>query len=1177
MCGIFGFLSTLERGGPGPGEGFFRSLEDLLQFASGPEPPCLAELSGEAQARTLAKLEDLQASCYQWMGCGAFLEALRSRELEGRLQRAASATSAWTQKLEALSGQGGLTRQKDWEFINRLIVGGKDIAWQLERDLLGNFQPVLALLGNSGVPEGKGGAQALAHAWQLNLVLTSLNRLEVRGRDSAGVAVYLRFPGPDALDSFLAGRKNSPGWSDELQRRSRIEAFTHGSILRPATTDSTLLAVFKVANEVGKMGDNAAFLRQEIAGDALFQAAMRTPGVDIQCLAHTRWASNGIISLPNCHPVDSTHREDACGQLHARGEIVAVLNGDVDNYQELLERHVKGRGLQLEETITTDAKIIPLIVSHHYRKTGNLGEAFRLAFSELEGSMAIGIMAADHPGELFFGQKGSGQGLFLGVKERGVAIASEMYGIVEFTPRYLKAEGERHADGEVFHLCLDGDRVAIELLDAAGMSAAPESRIRTAEITTRDINRGDKPHFFLKEITESVDSVRRTLRGKVKAAPRKEDRAQAGHGWIQLGADVLTPQFLEALRSGQIRKIRAIGQGTAAVAADGIAQLLEKALLKAQPGFQITGLKATELSSHYLSEDMSDTLVLAVSQSGTTTDTNRTVDMAKERGAWIISIVNRRNSDLVYKSHGVLYTSNGRDIEMSVASTKAFYAQNVAGQLLALGLATELGTLDDAEIEREVKSLTRFADAMAQTLLLEEKVAAIASKFALERRHWAIVGSGMGKIAANEIRIKLSELCYKSIAVDFLEDKKHIDLSSEPLILVCANGLPPSAISDVVKEVAIFKAHKSIPIVITDEGEDRFDPYAAGTIKVPFVKGSLNYLLTTMVGHLFGYHAAARLDHFAERLRSVRAEVLSHLTSQERPGPTELPPSLTEELVEMDGLLNTGGLDSGIEAGTAARLSSVFHVLLGWLPVNIFSRQHVSLLDGMVSVLSQAIGELSRPIDAIKHQAKTVTVGISRTEIARAEGPLVASFKSLGLDFSELAETHSRFLMALEPLVARLDGATLYHVDKLDPLGRPTESSQIKVLRKTGCSLKIVSRSEDERPLSGTKWGTVKRGEIYLGYGKTDSRPILIVPVTSTRPEGHVLLYHLDLVPRGRRELRLRALQAREHLVERLRIAITERNLAWDESLIDSIDNEVLFFKSPDAVAEELLERASAR
>ena len=84
---------------------------------------------------------------------------------------------------------------------------------------------------------------------------------------------------------------------------------------------------------------------------------------------------------------------------------------------------------------------------------------------------------------------------------------------------------------------------------------------------------------------------------------------------------------------------------------------------------------------------MSDTLVVAISQSGTTTDTNRTVDLVRSRGAAVVAIVNRRGSDLTDKADGVLYTSDGRDVEMSVASTKAFYSQVAAGMLLAYAVA----------------------------------------------------------------------------------------------------------------------------------------------------------------------------------------------------------------------------------------------------------------------------------------------------------------------------------------------------------------------------------------------------------------------------------------------------------------------------------------------------------
>ena len=94
---------------------------------------------------------------------------------------------------------------------------------------------------------------------------------------------------------------------------------------------------------------------------------------------------------------------------------------------------------------------------------------------------------------------------------------------------------------------------------------------------------------------------------------------------------------------------------------------------------------------------MSDTLVVAISQSGTTTDTNRTVDLVRDRGATVLAIVNRRGSDLTDKADGVLYTSDGRDVEMSVASTKAFYAQIAAGFLLAWAIAEEVGgTVDPA-------------------------------------------------------------------------------------------------------------------------------------------------------------------------------------------------------------------------------------------------------------------------------------------------------------------------------------------------------------------------------------------------------------------------------------------------------------------------------------------------
>ena len=115
---------------------------------------------------------------------------------------------------------------------------------------------------------------------------------------------------------------------------------------------------------------------------------------------------------------------------------------------------------------------------------------------------------------------------------------------------------------------------------------------------------------------------------------------------------------------------------------------------------------------------------------------------------------------------------------------------------------------------------------------LRPVIAAAAQDVAPSRRYWAIVGNGGNRIAAEEVRIKLSELCYKAIACDGTEDKKHIDLSSEPLILVCAAGLQGSNVDDVAKEVAIYRAHKAAPVVVATEGEERFSA-ALHVIAVP--------------------------------------------------------------------------------------------------------------------------------------------------------------------------------------------------------------------------------------------------------------------------------------------------------------------------------------------------------
>ena len=215
-----------------------------------------------------------------------------------------------------------------------------------------------------------------------------------------------------------------------------------------------------------------------------------------------------------------------------------------------------------------------------------------------------------------------------------------------------------------------------------------EGDLQEAQVTTRDIDRGEFPHFLLKEITEAPTSFRKTLRGRLVE--------RDGSLSVELGDDVLSPAVREALRSGRIDRVLVIGQGTAHVAGQSLAMALTESIPDGR--LRVAALPATELSGFGLRPDMADTLVVAISQSGTTTDTNRTVDLVRDRGATVLAIVNRRGSDLTDKSDGVLYTSDGRDVEMSVASTKAFYAQIAAGFLLAWAIGEEVGGVVESDL-----------------------------------------------------------------------------------------------------------------------------------------------------------------------------------------------------------------------------------------------------------------------------------------------------------------------------------------------------------------------------------------------------------------------------------------------------------------------------------------------
>ena len=207
--------------------------------------------------------------------------------------------------------------------------------------------------------------------------------------------------------------------------------------------------------------------------------------------------------------------------------------------------------------------------------------------------------------------------------------------------------------GQIFILDQDS-RGGLEGIQARYYDGTPlaltSEDIKATALTSRDINRQAFPHYFLKEISEAPLSVERTLRNRWKIHPDANDRLA-----IALDTSVIPDPLRQALANNRLQRIYFVGQGTAGVAALACANILEYYL--DNPALQINALKASEFSGFQLNEtddatSMADALVIAISQSGTTTDTNRAVDMVRERGAHTLAIVNRRDSDITFKVNG---------------------------------------------------------------------------------------------------------------------------------------------------------------------------------------------------------------------------------------------------------------------------------------------------------------------------------------------------------------------------------------------------------------------------------------------------------------------------------------------------------------------------------------------
>jgi len=998
-----------------------------------------------------------------------------------------------------------------------------DAIWALEKDYLDVVSDTVALA--TAVTD----VTALLSWMAVARVLRAIDRLEVRGRDSAGVAILVSL---------------KPGQPLQVPVERDDPLFRNRSCVR---TRTGLGFVYKRASVVGRLGDNIRGIRESIQADELLREALSRPDTQVAVVAHTRWASVGRISEPNAHPVNSLTEADESTEPLA----MAVLNGDIDNYLNL--PLVEGAVADSETGITTDAKVIPVgLVRLMRRQSGDGVEAIRQLVDLFEGSMAMVAWVDANPDDLLLAVKGSGQSLYVGLSPTVVFVASEAYGIVEVTDRFLHVDGALiEASGEIgtfVHLRRAGATVTIERLDPNGRRLPyPETAWLLAEVTTRDLDLQGFDHYLHKEIAQSSLSFTKTLRGRITET--------AGQLAVSLPEGSLPKRLRELINHGSINRVVVMGQGTAAIAAQGVAHVMNEIHGSKLPA---RALLATELSARHLKPSMADTLIVPISQSGSTTDTNRATDLAKERGAFVVSIVNRRNSDLESKSDAVIHTSDGRDIEMAVASTKAFYSQAAAGCLLALDLGHLTGSITATATDQYLVALRRIPDQLDLIGSQHQRIAELAGELAPRSRYWSVVGSGSGLVAAAEIRIKLSELCYRTVSLDAIEDKKHIDLSAEALTLACVAGASPAELSDLSKEIAILKAHANTPLVICDSGTEALWR-GANSLGVPRTMASLAWILVTAVGHLFAYYAAKAIDAEAGSLR----DSLLALNNWAEDHRLESLRSAREAIGRFLKNAEYGQLRGVLSADHALQMVAAGQRLDDCLgPVGEDHRDEAMV--AVESSLRAVIDDLTRPVDTVRHQAKTVTVGTSRSDSGIYDNHLAEQLLAYGVDLVALGIGVSRSVEAFSRVVATIDGLTEYRVF----------AGRIQVVRKVGQAQTIPSRA-DAAPISmvGSKRRSVETDSGLLVRGVSDGRLVLILPVldrTGGSAEARVFVAHVALKHQVSSEDLVVALRHLDDRWTRLREIVSELVPSFTEANLAALPVETVLFGHLEDVAAGL-------
>jgi glutamine---fructose-6-phosphate transaminase (isomerizing) len=562
--------------------------------------------------------------------------------------------------------------------------------------------------------------------------------------------------------------------------------------------------------EVRKAAGRVKNLRSLLVRDPLIPGTLG--------IGHTRWATHGIPSAANSHPLSDCEEQ-----------FFVVHNGIIENYPQLKKGLLaKGHVIKTE----TDTEVIAHLLEEY--DTGNLEETIRTVLPLLKGSFALAIMCKAQPDLIVAISKDNP--LVLGYGKEEAFLSSDITALLPYTREIHPIK-----NGEM--AVLSPGKTVMKHLD--GEVITPKHIF--AQWNVQDVMLQDYEHYMLKEIFEQPKAIEDTLQGRIHAK---------GVNLPELD-EVWNADFIK-----KINKIEIVGSGTSFHSG-----MIAKKVIERLLNIQVEGSISSEFQHDHGPLGESN-LVIMLSQSGETADTLSALREAKQHGCPIIAITNRRGSTLSRKADCTIFTNAGP--ELAVASTKSYTSQLAVLMLLTIWLAEKRSGSLSNEIQALLRSLEHLPQDVESTLIMTQDAIDQFAQITYDQDHLFLIGRGLDYILALEGALKLQEVAYIHADAYPAGEMKHGTMALiTPGVPVLALATQEYVLDKTISNIKEAKARDAFVIGITSVEVDHLADEVDQVLYIPSTHPMLMPVLAAIPLQLLAYYSGTVRDIDVDRPRNL--------------------------------------------------------------------------------------------------------------------------------------------------------------------------------------------------------------------------------------------------------------------------------------------------------------------